>query len=302
MSDTEKPDYTTLTVQLLSAYVANNSVPSNELAALIQSTRSALIEDTAPAEVETPEHTPAVSIRKSLSSREHVISLIDGRPYKTLKRHLAANGLTPDEYRERFGLPKSYPMVAPGYSEQRRAVAQKIGLGQRGTAAQAAAQASPPSNEAVTPATPPATEKPAGRKGRSKTETPAAPAKADAAPAKKGRAKKQPVEEQAVIAAEAAPKPARKLKAPKSSAEAAAPPAKTTPKAKPAASEAPKPARASKASRTKAKTAPDDNGVGTPEAAAPAKPARRKLGISTPKGKPAKSDQTSDATPAPAEG
>src|SRR3546814_16647843 len=63
---------------------------------------------------------PAVSVRKSLASSEHILSLIDGKPYKTLKRHLAVNGLTPDEYRERYGLPKSYPLVAKSYSEARR--------------------------------------------------------------------------------------------------------------------------------------------------------------------------------------
>lgn len=303
MSDTEKPDYTILTVQLLSAYVANNSVPSNELAALIQSTRSALIEETAPAEVETPEHIPAVSIRKSLSSREHVISLIDGRPYKTLKRHLAANGLTPDEYRERFGLPKSYPMVAPGYSEQRRAVAQKIGLGQRGTAAQAAAQSSPPSNKPVAADKPlTATEKSSDQKSRGKTGTPAAQTKAAAPPSRKSPTKK-PAEEQITVAAETAPKPTRKAKAPKSSAETAVSPAKTSRNAKPAASETVKPAREGKAStRSRAKPAPADKGVGPVETAASAKPARRKLGISAPKAKPAGSDPKSNTAPVPAEG
>lgn len=139
MADTPQPDYTSLTVQLLSAYVTNNIVPSDQLSALIQSTRAALIAETAPAPAETVEHVPAVSIRKSTASHDHILSLIDGRPYKTLKRHLAAHGLTPDSYRERYGLPDSYPMVARAYSEQRRAVAQKLGLGQRGTMARVAA-------------------------------------------------------------------------------------------------------------------------------------------------------------------
>ncbi|NWK95896.1 MucR-family transcriptional regulator [Sphingobium lactosutens] len=298
MSDTEKPDYTTLTVQLLSAYVANNLVPSNELAALIQSTRSALIEEKAQVEVEVPEHTPAVSIRKSLASREHVISLIDGRPYKTLKRHLAANGLTPDEYRARFGLPKSYPMVAPGYSEQRRAVAQKIGLGQRGSAAQAAAQTSAPSNKVEAASLSlTAPEKSSTRKNRSKTAAPGADTKTSAAPASKVRTKTPTVEEQVVVAAEAAPKPSRKSGAPKTSAGTSPRTAKTARKEKPAASESTAPAREAKtASRTKAKPATQDKD----SAAAPTKPARRKLGISTPKSKP--SDQKSDVASIPAEG
>lgn len=140
MTDADQPDCTVLTVQLLSAYVTNNMVPSADLAGLIQSTRAALVAQTTTARAEpVPEYTPAVTVRKSLASREHLISLIDGRPYKTLKRHLASHGLTPAQYRERYGLAASYPMVAPGYSAQRREVAQRLGLGQRGTAAKAAA-------------------------------------------------------------------------------------------------------------------------------------------------------------------
>jgi predicted transcriptional regulator len=77
------------------------------------------------------EHTPAVSVRKSLASKDHIISMIDGKPYKTLRRHLATHGLTPAEYRERYGLKADYPMVAESYSESRRAMAKKIGLGRK---------------------------------------------------------------------------------------------------------------------------------------------------------------------------
>jgi predicted transcriptional regulator len=84
----------------------------------------------APAEV-APEYTPAVSARKSLASKDHIISMIDGKPYKTLRRHLATNGMTPAEYRERYGLKPDYPMVAENYSESRRAMAKKIGLGRK---------------------------------------------------------------------------------------------------------------------------------------------------------------------------
>jgi predicted transcriptional regulator len=76
-------------------------------------------------------HKPAVTVRKSLSSKDHIISLIDGKPYKTLKRHLANNGLTPAQYRERFGLKPDYPMVAPAYAETRRNLAKAIGLGRK---------------------------------------------------------------------------------------------------------------------------------------------------------------------------
>jgi predicted transcriptional regulator len=87
------------------------------------------------------EFTPAVTVRKSLASKDHIISLIDGKPYKTLRRHLSTHGLTPEEYRARYNLKADYPMVAPTYSEQRRAMAHKIGLGAKGRKAKAAASA-----------------------------------------------------------------------------------------------------------------------------------------------------------------
>jgi predicted transcriptional regulator len=118
---------------LLSAFVSNNTIESSDLAGLIQTTHAALAEINAPpaAEPAAPEYAPAVTVRKSLASRDHIISLIDGKAYKTLKRHLSGHGLTPSEYRERYGLPKDYPMVAPSYSDHRRDVAQRLGLGRR---------------------------------------------------------------------------------------------------------------------------------------------------------------------------
>jgi predicted transcriptional regulator len=93
---------------------------------------------------ETPaaqEFTPAVTARKSLASKDHIISMIDGKPYKTLKRHLSRHGLTPAEYRQRYNLRSDYPMVSESYSAARRAMAHKIGLGQKGRAAKGAAAA-----------------------------------------------------------------------------------------------------------------------------------------------------------------
>lgn len=78
-----------------------------------------------------PEFTPAVTVRRSLASKDHIISLIDGKPYKTLKRHLSGHGLTPAQYRERYGLKLDYPMVAESYAEMRRGLAKKIGLGRK---------------------------------------------------------------------------------------------------------------------------------------------------------------------------
>ena len=90
------------------------------------------------------EYTPAVTARKSLASKDHIISMIDGKPYKTLRRHLATHGLSPAEYRERYGLKSDYPMVAPNYSENRRAMAKKIGLGRKpGQKADGSAAAKP---------------------------------------------------------------------------------------------------------------------------------------------------------------
>jgi predicted transcriptional regulator len=77
------------------------------------------------------QYTPAVSVRKSLASKDHIISMIDGKPYKMLRRHLSTNGLTPEQYRERYGLKADYPMVAESYSAVRRAMAKKIGLGRK---------------------------------------------------------------------------------------------------------------------------------------------------------------------------
>ena len=89
------------------------------------------------------EFTPAVSVRKSLASKDHIISMIDGKPYKTLRRHLSTHGLTPEEYRARYNLKPDYPMVSENYSAARREMAKKIGLGQKGRAARGAAKASP---------------------------------------------------------------------------------------------------------------------------------------------------------------
>ncbi|MGU3389709.1 MucR family transcriptional regulator [Sphingomonas sp. M1A8_2b] len=74
---------------------------------------------------------PAVSARKSLASPDHIISMLDGKKYKTLRRHLSTHGLTPEQYRERFNLKPDYPMVAATYSEARRAMAKSIGLGRK---------------------------------------------------------------------------------------------------------------------------------------------------------------------------
>ena len=139
MSEVAQKTLTELTVTLLAAFVQNNNVRNEDLAGLIISTHSALV-TTAGAtiapnvDVMADRGTlsiiePAVTVRKSLASTAFIISMIDGKPYKSLKRHLSAKGISPDQYRERFNLPATYPMVAPEYSESRRAFARNIGLG-----------------------------------------------------------------------------------------------------------------------------------------------------------------------------
>ena len=99
----------------------------------------------------SPEYTPAVSPRKSLASKDHIISMIDGKPYKTLRRHLSSNGMTPDEYRQRYGLKADYPMVAESYSHARREMAKTIGLGRKPGQKVAAKPEPEPEPEAVAP-------------------------------------------------------------------------------------------------------------------------------------------------------
>jgi predicted transcriptional regulator len=116
---------------------ANTRVAADDVPAFLQSMHATLTAlatpaaETEPPEPAAEEHVPAVTVRKSLASSEHLISLIDGKPYKTLRRHLSTNGLTPEEYRARYNLKADYPMVAPAYSEARRAMAKKIGLGRK---------------------------------------------------------------------------------------------------------------------------------------------------------------------------
>ncbi len=136
--DTSDTNYLELATELTVAWLSNpntrvaaDEVPSflermhGAVAALSQPRSQA--QESAPAQ----EYTPAVSARRSLASKDHIISMIDGRPYKTLKRHLAGHGLTPAQYRERYGLKSDYPMVAENYAEMRRGLAKQIGLGRK---------------------------------------------------------------------------------------------------------------------------------------------------------------------------
>ena len=117
-----------LTTEIVSAHVGNNSIALGDLPQLIQDVYKTLaIVGTTPAVPERPK--PAVPIKKSVSP-DYVVCLEDGKKLKMLKRHLKTSyNMTPDEYRERWGLPPDYPMVAPNYAKHRSALAKKIGLG-----------------------------------------------------------------------------------------------------------------------------------------------------------------------------
>ncbi len=128
---TEKPnvnDLLELTTEIVSAHVGNNSIVVGDLPGLIQDVYKTLaIVGTAPAVPERPK--PAVPIKKSIFP-EYIVCLDDGKKLKMLKRHLkTAYNMTPDQYRERWGLPPEYPMVAPSYAKHRSDLAKKIGLG-----------------------------------------------------------------------------------------------------------------------------------------------------------------------------
>lgn len=125
----------TLTADIVSAHVSNNSVPTAEVASLIQSVFAALDAlGTPQSEPQAEKPKGAVSLRASIKP-EHLVSMIDGKAYKMLRRHITQHGYSPETYREAFGLPRDYPMVASNYAEQRRALAHKIGLGRKPRAA-----------------------------------------------------------------------------------------------------------------------------------------------------------------------
>ncbi|WP_457104581.1 MucR family transcriptional regulator [Methylobacterium sp. P5_C11] len=125
-------DHTELTADIVAAYVSNNSVPITELPALISGVYTALssLGQVGASEAPSAEKLTPVQIRKSIAP-DALISFIDGKPYKTLKRHLGRNGMTIEEYWARYGLPQDYPSTAASYSAQRSALAKSAGLGQQ---------------------------------------------------------------------------------------------------------------------------------------------------------------------------
>lgn len=131
---TEKPsadskELIAWTADIVASHVQNNSVAISDLPQLIKTVHESLAGLSGDSPAEKPQ--PAVSVRRSVTP-DYIVCLEDGRKLKMLKRHLAtAYGMTPEDYREKWGLPADYPMVAPNYAKQRSSLAKKIGLGKR---------------------------------------------------------------------------------------------------------------------------------------------------------------------------
>ena len=128
----QSTDFIELAGDLIAAYVSNNRVSVSELPGVIASVHAALsgLGKEAAAEPAAPEKATAAQIKKSITP-DGIISFLDGKPYKTLKRHLTKNGLTMEEYRSRYGLPSDYPSTAASYSAKRSELARALGLGQQ---------------------------------------------------------------------------------------------------------------------------------------------------------------------------
>ncbi|MEQ3649925.1 MucR family transcriptional regulator [Hyphomonas sp.] len=133
MTDTTNPagsriEFLEMTTQIVVAYVSNNALQAEDVPQLIRLVHSSL-ESVQAKEVNPEPLKPAVSVRKSIGE-DYLICLEDGLKFKSLKRHLRTKyDMTPEEYREKWGLPADYPMVAPGYSKQRSMLAKQMGLG-----------------------------------------------------------------------------------------------------------------------------------------------------------------------------
>lgn len=133
--------YIELAADIVSAYVSNNSVPIGDLPMLINDVHLALTRVTGtPVEVTSEALKPAIPVKKSITS-DYIICLEDGKKFKSLKRHLRTQyNMTPEQYREKWGLPHDYPMVAPNYAEARSKLARDMGLGQQRRKKRAAAR------------------------------------------------------------------------------------------------------------------------------------------------------------------
>jgi predicted transcriptional regulator len=133
MADSAGKSFIDLTAEIVSAYLSHNSTPASEVPALISQVHAALLR-VSTGRSETPQEPakkPAVSVKKSMTP-DYLVCLEDGKHFKSLKRHLRTQyGMTPEQYRDKWGLPADYPMVAPNYAVARSALAKKMGLGQQ---------------------------------------------------------------------------------------------------------------------------------------------------------------------------
>jgi predicted transcriptional regulator len=133
MSESAVPNFIELTADIVSAYLANNTVSAGDIPSLISEIHSALVKVSAGQDIPVvfEPAKPAVSVKKSITN-DFIICLEDGKKFKSLKRHLrTAYNMSPEQYREKWGLPQDYPMVAPNYAEARSKLAKQMGLGQK---------------------------------------------------------------------------------------------------------------------------------------------------------------------------
>src|SRR5215217_7594000 len=121
-----------LAAEIISAFVSNNTVSAEELPSLISQVHIALDNLGKPVATQAEKPIPPVPIKKTVTP-DHLISLEDGKRYKSLRRHLSTRGLTPEQYREKWGLRRDYPMVAPNYSAQRSELARSLGISRKRT-------------------------------------------------------------------------------------------------------------------------------------------------------------------------
>ncbi|GJE62060.1 MucR family transcriptional regulator [Methylobacterium trifolii] len=131
-AEAQPNNFIELAADLVTAYVSNNNVPVSELPSVIASVHAAVagLANPTSAEPAGPEKPTPAQIKKSITP-DALISFVDGKRYKTLKRHLTTNGMTFEEYRARYGLPSDYPSTSPAYSAQRSELARSLGLGQQ---------------------------------------------------------------------------------------------------------------------------------------------------------------------------
>src|SRR6195952_585782 len=132
MNEPAAKSYIDLTASIVSAYLSNNPTPASDIPSLISQIHAALMRvSTGRAEAPSEPAKPAVSVKKSMTA-DYLVCLEDGKRFKSLKRHLRTQySMTPEQYREKWGLPADYPMVAPNYAAARSQLAKKMGLGQQ---------------------------------------------------------------------------------------------------------------------------------------------------------------------------